>query len=102
MTSRRLPTWREMHMDTSPEIEAIQFEFYREAPAWRKIEMMSSLSNSVRQLTIQGIRRRHPEATAQEIDFLLLEHFHGLEIAKQVRATLAHKQDGSDESSAYN
>ena len=29
---KQLPTWREMHRDTTPEVEAIQFAFYRSAP----------------------------------------------------------------------
>jgi hypothetical protein len=35
---RRLPTWREMNMDTSPEAEAVLFKLWREAPAWRKLD----------------------------------------------------------------
>jgi hypothetical protein len=42
---KRLPTWREMHMDTTPEVEAIQFAFYRTAPTWKKLEMMTDLSD---------------------------------------------------------
>jgi hypothetical protein len=37
MTSQcRLPTWREMNLDTTPEAEAILFKLWRETPAWRK------------------------------------------------------------------
>jgi hypothetical protein len=97
MKMRRLPTWREMHMDTSPAIEAMQFQFYREAPAWRKIALMSSLSNTVRFLALQGLRKRHPQATAHELDLLLLERFHGPLIARQFQEALAQQRSVPDE-----
>lgn len=90
MKMQKLPTWRQMHMDTSPEIEAIQFKFYRETPGWRKIEMMSSLTETVRSLNLQRLRELHPQASAEELKLLLLEHLYGAEIAAEVREALAN------------
>jgi hypothetical protein len=64
---RRLPTWREMHMDTSPEIEAMQFSFYRSAPTWRKLKMMSSLTRTARNLARLGLQDRYPNASDDEL-----------------------------------
>jgi hypothetical protein len=64
---RRLPTWREMHMDTSPEIETIQFSFYRSAPMWRKLKMMSSLTRTARNLARLGLQDRYPNASDDEL-----------------------------------
>jgi len=40
----RLPTWREMNWDTSPEAEAVLFKLWRETPAWRQVERIENLN----------------------------------------------------------
>lgn len=81
---KRLPTWREMHMDTTPEAEAIQFAFYRSAPAWKKMQIMSDLNRSMRTLAMSGLRKRHPNASADELHYLLAELLYGAEIAEKM------------------
>lgn len=61
-SAHRLPTWREMNMDTSPEAEAVLFKLQRETPAWRKYELMEDLNRTARQLALIGLRRRFPNA----------------------------------------
>jgi hypothetical protein len=63
----RLPTWREMNWDTSPEAEAVLFRLWRETPAWRKLEMMDSLNQGARQLALIGLRKRFPDASPAEL-----------------------------------
>ena len=81
---KRLPTWREMHRDTTPEVEEIQFAFYRSAPAWRKLEMMSDLNRSTRMLAMSGLRKRHPDASPDKLRYLLAELLYGAEIAERM------------------
>lgn len=73
-------------MDTSPEIEAMQFKFYREAPTWRKMEMMAGLHRMARTLSMSGLRQRHPEATDVELRRRLAEMLLGPELAAHVYA----------------
>jgi hypothetical protein len=82
---RRLPTWREMHMDTSPEIEAMQFSFYRSAPTWRKLQMMSSLTRTARNLARLGLQDSYPNASDGE----LTQHLWDLLYPDLVRPDLA-------------
>jgi hypothetical protein len=65
--SRKLPTWREMNLDTTPEIEAVLFKMWRETPAWRKLQMLESLNKSARQLSLIGLKQRHPNASVEEL-----------------------------------
>jgi hypothetical protein len=44
MTQGKLPSWRELHLDTSPETEKALFVFWGQAPAWQKWESMLSLN----------------------------------------------------------
>lgn len=85
---RRLPTWREMNMDTTPEAEAILFKLWREMPAWRKVKMMEDLNRTARQLTIAGIHRRHPNASPEEIKRRYASIILGEELATQVYGPL--------------
>lgn len=88
---KRLPTWREMHMDTTPEVEAIQFAFYRTAPTWKKLEMMTDLNRSMRTLAMSGLRKRHPDATAEELRYRLAELLYDAEIAKKMCSVAVDK-----------
>ena len=81
---RRLPTWREMNMDTSPEAEAVLFKLWREAPAWRKWELMEDLNRAARQLALIGLRERFPDATQEELRRRLANILLGEELAARV------------------
>jgi hypothetical protein len=94
MKLHRLPTWREMHMDTSPEIEAMQFAFYREAPAWRKLQMVTHLNRMAQTMALSGLRRRHPEATNEELRRYLADIGLGPELAAQVYGSDARGEQG--------
>ena len=48
--------------DTSPEVERIMIEGYRKMPAWKRIEQVWELTQLVRQLAMNDIRRRYPLA----------------------------------------
>jgi hypothetical protein len=81
---RRLPSWREMNWDTSPEAEAVLFKLWREAPAWRKLEMMEGLNRTARQLTLVGLRQRFPDASPEELRRRLAAITLGEELAARV------------------
>lgn len=88
---RKIPTWREMNMDTTPEVEAILFQLWRETPAWRKLEMMENLNRTARQLALAGLRRRHPDASPEKLHRLLADMLLGPELAAQVYGPLPDK-----------
>jgi hypothetical protein len=81
---RRLPTWREMNMDTSPEAEELLFSLWRETPAWRKLELMEDMNRTVRQLALVGLRRRHPNASQEELRRRLADILLGEGLAAKV------------------
>lgn len=83
-SNQRLPTWREMNRDTSPEAEAVLFKLWRETPAWRKLEMMESLNQGARQLALVGLRQRFPDASPEELQRRLASILLGEDLASQV------------------
>lgn len=88
----RLPTWREMNMDTAPEVEEKLFALWREAPVWQKWAQMEMMNQTVRHLALMGIRQRYPEATAAELRRLLADQLLGPEVAARVYGPLPEKQ----------
>jgi hypothetical protein len=83
-TQRRLPTWRQMNWDTSPEAEAFLFQLWRESPAWRKLQMMENINQTARQIALIGLRRRYPHATPEELRRRLADIILGPELATEV------------------
>jgi len=88
MDARRLPTWREMHLDTSPAVEELQFKFYREAPVWKKWELVNQLNQTARTLALSGLRERHPQVTPEILQRLLADMVLGPELAERVYGPL--------------
>lgn len=84
----RLPTWREMNWDTSPEAEAVLFKLWRETPAWRKLEMMEGLNRTARQFALIGLRQRFPGASPEELRRRLATITLGEELAARVYGPL--------------
>jgi hypothetical protein len=87
-TKRRLPTWREMNMDTSPEAEEVLFKLWRETPGWRKLELMEDMNRTARQLAMIGLRRRHPNASPEELERRLADMLLGEEMAAKVYGSI--------------
>ena len=56
-----------LSLDTDPETEAILIEGYRRMSAWKKIQQVCELSELVRELAKNDIRRRYPEADEREV-----------------------------------
>ena len=52
--------------DTSPEVERIMIEGYRKMPALKKLEQVWELTQLVRELAMNDIRRRYPLADDRE------------------------------------
>jgi hypothetical protein len=52
--------------DTSPDAERIQIELWRAMSPLRKLGLVGAISRNVQQLSLTGIRERHPDATEDE------------------------------------
>jgi hypothetical protein len=59
--------------DTRPAAERVQIELLRQAPAWRKLELLGQLNEMARDLALSGLRQRHPRASPDELKRLLAD-----------------------------
>ena len=88
MIGQQLPSWRDLHRDTAPEIETVLFKLWRETPTWRKLEMLEDLNRAARQLALAGLRRRFPDASPAVLRRHLADILLGAELAEQVYGPL--------------
>jgi hypothetical protein len=72
------------HSDTHPKMEALQIKLLRQAPAWRKMEMLVNLNASAQELARAGLRRRYPNAGETEIRRRLADILLGEDLARKV------------------
>ncbi len=67
--------------DTDEETERVLIELLRNAPVWKKIKQVEELTNTSRQLALTGLRKRHPQASEQELRLRLAVLLFGRETA---------------------
>jgi len=90
---RPLPSWRAMHMDTSPWAEELQLKFYRDAPAWRKLEVAGDLTRGLLILAEAGLKERYPKDSPAMLRRRLAGVILGADLAAQVYGPLDQLDD---------
>ena len=69
--------------DTSRDAEDVQIEILRQVSPQQKVEMLRGMHRTALSLTRQGLRRRHPEATAAELERLRAGLWLGRDLASR-------------------
>ena len=78
--------------DTDPETERVHRELMRLASPARRIQLALSLSRSVISLSRDGLARRFPGESPEEIGLRWMALHYGPDLADQVRADLAARR----------
>jgi hypothetical protein len=79
--------------DTHPEAEQVLLNLLRQAPPWRKMEMLGQMNETAKTLALNGLRQRHPQATPQELHRRLADLLLGSELAEKVYGTLVSGEE---------
>lgn len=58
--------------DTSLEAARVQFSLLRRLSTERRLEMVFTLSNGLRATVAAGVRRRHPDYSAEKVKWAVL------------------------------
>jgi hypothetical protein len=69
--------------DTSLDIEARQIRAWREMPAARKADLITACCRSSREMSLAGIRSRHPDASPREQFLRLAMLTLGVDLARR-------------------
>lgn len=75
-------------VDTNPASRAIQIDLMRNAPAWRKIELLGQMNQTVKTLAESGLRARYPEDSEEILRRRLADLVLGAELAEKVYGPL--------------
>ncbi len=89
--------------DTRPEAEAVLIQLTRQAPPWRKFQMMGQLNKTARTLMMTGLRDRYPQASEIELRRRLADLIFGVELANAVYGpfeNVVHQSPASSEGMA--
>ena len=74
--------------DTDAEAHAIQLDAMRRMPPLERIQKALRLSAEVKQMSMDAIRRRHPDMDDSEVRLKYIELTYGPDLAGKVRADL--------------
>jgi hypothetical protein len=74
--------------DTTPAAEQVLVELLRQAPVWRKMEMLAQLNAAAHGIALAGLRRRYPQAGEAEMRRRLADLLLGPELAAKVYGPL--------------
>ena len=81
--------------DTHPEMEAVLIRLMREAPPWRKLEMVAQMNAAVKMLAMCGLRTRYPDEPEEKLRRRLADLLLGPELAEKVYRPLEGDQDAA-------
>lgn len=81
--------------DTRPEAEAVLIQLTRQAPPWRKFQMMGQLNKTARTLMMSGLRARYVAASDVELQRRLADLVLGQELALTVYGPLNEYGEGA-------
>jgi hypothetical protein len=73
-----------LSLDTRPEAERVQIELLRQASPSRKLYLVGQMNLTVRTLALQGLRKRYPYATSEQLRRRLADLWLGSELAARV------------------
>ena len=80
--------------DTHPEVERLHIELIRKAPIFRRLQMVSSLVKTTRQLSWQGICERYPHDTEDaHIERFLTLLYKDTILARKVVSLLVQRRE---------
>jgi hypothetical protein len=71
------------YSDTHPKIEQMQIELIRKMPSWKKFAAIDDLNETVKRLSLSGIKQGHPEASTAQLHRMLADILLGEDLAQR-------------------
>jgi len=79
--------------DTDRQAERVQIAQLRRMPSWRKMELVTQLTQMWYALALSGLRQRHPEADDSELQRRLADQILGSKLATTVYGPLSKENE---------
>jgi hypothetical protein len=71
--------------DTPLKVQELQLSLLRQAGIPKRLMLTLLLSEAALSFSRQGLKRRHPELTPDELDLLFIDHCYGASLAERWR-----------------
>jgi len=78
--------------DTPQEIQDLQIALLRKASVAERISRAFMLSEAMISLSRQGLKKRRPKLSPDELNVLFVEHCYGPDLARKFRAHLKERR----------
>lgn len=75
---------KEPFSDTTPEANRVLLALLRQAPVWRKLQMLGQVNEMTQTLALSGLRQQFPDAPEAALRRLLADRVLGVELATAV------------------
>lgn len=82
-----------LYPDTHPEAEEVLIELLRQAPSWRKLQMVGEMNEAVKILAMSGLRVRYPDDSPEKLRRRLADILLGPELAEKAYGRLEEQED---------
>ena len=66
--------------DTTPEAARVQLEIFRRMNPSRRLELACEMSDTIRKVSADGVRSRHPEYTEEQVNLAVARLMLGAEL----------------------
>jgi hypothetical protein len=74
--------------DTSPAAELRQHEIFRQMSGERRLLLAMEFSDQIRDIAMEGLRRRHPSASEEALKAIFIKEIYGVTMPQRLeRAT---------------
>ena len=73
-----------VHADTSHEAHAVQLGFYRALSPGRRLQLGLAMAEDGRELARAGIRARHPDYSAEQVEDAVKVMYLGADVFREV------------------
>ena len=70
--------------DTSADALRVQYAALRKIPAWRRLQLAGEVTLLAQNMAKEGLRRRNPDCTEEQLEVLYFELVLGPELAAKV------------------
>ena len=81
--------------DTRPEAEAVLIRLLREAPSWRKLEMVGQMNEAVKTIMFSGLKIRYPQDSPTLLHRRMADLLLGPELASRVYGPLREEDNAA-------
>ena len=77
-----------MITDTTPAAEERQHEIFRKMSGERRLLLAMAFSDQIRDIAMEGLRRRHPSASEEALKAIFIKEIYGVTMPQRIERAI--------------